>query len=170
MAFIDLVLERNYANVGVSDIVERANVGRSTFYSHFHHKDELLISSMQWMFAILAEAAIPDRPNQPVRNLAEHFWSNRRLAQAVLSPPIERKLRRELASAIHNHIKTSRTATDVEAGKLRSIGIAAGQLAVLEAWTKGEISVGAETVAETIVNLARQPGRTAFSASGSAAA
>lgn len=41
-AFEELALERHYSEITVADIVERANVGRSTFYDNFETKDALL--------------------------------------------------------------------------------------------------------------------------------
>ena len=41
-AFEALMGERHYSCVTVAQIIERADVGRSTFYAHFETKDELL--------------------------------------------------------------------------------------------------------------------------------
>jgi AcrR family transcriptional regulator len=38
---MSLIVEKNYEEVSVADICEAANVGRSTFYSHFTGKDDL---------------------------------------------------------------------------------------------------------------------------------
>lgn len=38
-----LIREKNYDSIVVKEILDRANVGRSTFYTHFHDKDELLV-------------------------------------------------------------------------------------------------------------------------------
>ena len=45
-AFVSLLLEpRRYDQIKVGDIVERANVGRSTFYEHFRNKDAAAVYS-----------------------------------------------------------------------------------------------------------------------------
>jgi AcrR family transcriptional regulator len=43
-ALIDLVSERCYDAITIQDIVERANVGRTTFYLHYTSKDDLFMS------------------------------------------------------------------------------------------------------------------------------
>lgn len=45
-ALLDLTVENGYDQTTVQDILDRANVGRSTFYSHFISKDDLLYSGM----------------------------------------------------------------------------------------------------------------------------
>jgi AcrR family transcriptional regulator len=41
---VALILEKGYEAVTVQDILDRANLGRSTFYSHYPGKDDLLRS------------------------------------------------------------------------------------------------------------------------------
>lgn len=43
-AMIDLIKEQSYDAITIQNIVERANVGRTTFYLHFNSKDELFMS------------------------------------------------------------------------------------------------------------------------------
>ncbi len=40
-ALIELLLERNYTDISVSNIAKRAQVSRGTFYQHFLDKDDL---------------------------------------------------------------------------------------------------------------------------------
>jgi AcrR family transcriptional regulator len=43
-ALIELVAEKGYESVSIREILDNANVGRSTFYAHFQDKDQLLHS------------------------------------------------------------------------------------------------------------------------------
>jgi AcrR family transcriptional regulator len=42
-AFTDLLSEKDFTQITVGEIIERADVGRATFYAHFETKDYLLI-------------------------------------------------------------------------------------------------------------------------------
>jgi AcrR family transcriptional regulator len=44
-ALMSLIVEKGYESITVQDILDRADVGRSTFYAHFRDKDEMLLSS-----------------------------------------------------------------------------------------------------------------------------
>ncbi|WP_280437420.1 TetR/AcrR family transcriptional regulator [Nocardia carnea] len=44
-ALIELMMERAYDRISVSDVIARADVGRSTFYAHYRDKDDLLVVS-----------------------------------------------------------------------------------------------------------------------------
>jgi hypothetical protein len=42
-AFVALLKEKRYEDISVQDIIERADVGRSTFYVHYEGKEDLLV-------------------------------------------------------------------------------------------------------------------------------
>ena len=54
-ALIDLMLEKHYDSITVQDIIDRANVGRSTFYSHFRDKEDLLVGDWKRFFQLIAD-------------------------------------------------------------------------------------------------------------------
>ncbi|MGW4410827.1 TetR/AcrR family transcriptional regulator [Nonomuraea sp. NPDC004702] len=85
-ALVSLILEKGYEAVTVTDIIERADVGRSTFYAHFSGKQEVLLSN-------LAELAFLRRPpggGAPGELFAfslpmfEHVREQERLVRALL--------------------------------------------------------------------------------------
>ena len=49
-AFTALLQEQSYAKITVQQIIDRADVGRSTFYAHFETKDDLLRALCMEMF------------------------------------------------------------------------------------------------------------------------
>jgi AcrR family transcriptional regulator len=52
-ALVSLIRERGFETLTVQDILDRANVGRATFYSHFENKDDLLVSGFEELRASL---------------------------------------------------------------------------------------------------------------------
>ena len=49
-SFLELMEEKPYAKIGISDITDKANIARQTFYTYFQSKDELLMSFMDDKF------------------------------------------------------------------------------------------------------------------------
>jgi AcrR family transcriptional regulator len=45
-----LLVERDYEEITVLEITERADLNRATFYLHFNHKDELLAAALEARF------------------------------------------------------------------------------------------------------------------------
>ena len=92
-ALIALILEKGYDAITVQDILERANLGRSTFYAHYRDKQDLLVSGFGRVFdefqAGYAQAsAAPVDPEQGARELSlyifQHTRSHRQLFRALI--------------------------------------------------------------------------------------
>jgi AcrR family transcriptional regulator len=59
-AFNALLSQKKYTNITVQEIIDEANVGRSTFYAHFATKDELL----EAMCTDLFSHVVSDHPDR----------------------------------------------------------------------------------------------------------
>ena len=53
-AFLSLIAEKGYDRITVQDILDRADVGRSTFYAHYRDKEDLLRGGFEDISAALA--------------------------------------------------------------------------------------------------------------------
>lgn len=52
-ALHELIREKDYDAIVVKEILDRANVGRSAFYTHFKDKDALLVSSIHDLLGVV---------------------------------------------------------------------------------------------------------------------
>lgn len=113
-ALMGLILEKGYEAVTVQDIIDRANVGRATFYAHFADKQQLLISGFEELRVFLFEqqrAKMP--PASPVRlrfSLAmfEHACSYRQVYRALVGKQsgaiVRQQLQQLLAELVRNEL------------------------------------------------------------------
>jgi AcrR family transcriptional regulator len=67
----ELFLARGFDDVSVSDIAERAEVGRTTFFRHFTDKQEVVFAKEQELLEVLALAADADADATVARNATE---------------------------------------------------------------------------------------------------
>jgi len=88
-ALIELVLAEGYDRITVQDVLDRADVGRSTFYAHYRDKEALLTASFDDMREQLQREVDaqsrrgPVDPARPAELIFEHAYRNRRVYQAI---------------------------------------------------------------------------------------
>ena len=87
-ALIALLLEKRYDDITIQDILERANIGRSTFYEHYWEKVDLLPSEIERVIDLLNQhlTTPPQYTADLIPSLAlfQHVQEQQRLFQAFL--------------------------------------------------------------------------------------
>lgn len=115
-ALVALIRERDYDEISVQAILDRANVGRSTFYTHYRDKDELLVSGIHEMIRSVsssgpATASTRDRLTWFSLPILTHHEQHRRDFTGQLSPDaralLHEHLRRALTSILRERFKKS---------------------------------------------------------------
>jgi AcrR family transcriptional regulator len=98
-----LIHEKPYDDIVVKEILCRANVGRSTFYTHFRGKDELLLECM--LELLQSQPAVgTGRPHEAIvrfsRPVFEHIESHRGSEALHMGPGARRAMHEHLQGAI----------------------------------------------------------------------
>lgn len=108
-ALMSLILEKKYESITVQEILDRADVGRSTFYVHFRDKDELLFSGFQYLQSFLesvqyGSGAAVGKPYERIIGFSltmfEHAQEYRRVNRALLGSSAEAVVRRQIHSVL----------------------------------------------------------------------
>ncbi len=151
-AFRDELLATGWQHLTVRKIVERANVGRSTFYEHFETKDDILCQSIDHVFRPLTETIGPTHSARRLQMVLEHFWQGRNLTRAMMASPARHVLIEHLASLFEETLQAHADgAADVPLTLPMIAKYLAGQqLALLECWLESKSGCSAASVASAL--------------------
>ena len=84
-AFLQLLNQKDYEAITVQEIIDLADVGRSTFYSHYESKELLLDELCQKLFHHLFERAENLSPQDYLAHIFQHFKKNQDHVKIVIN-------------------------------------------------------------------------------------
>jgi AcrR family transcriptional regulator len=175
-ALIELISARGYDAITIQDIVEHANVGRTTFYLHYNSKEDLLMSCHEVivsefhfgpLYPLSREQLLsPDAP-AGMKRAYRHLED----ARAVLFPLFQGKdsllILRRLRDWIAQEIEASLRAAFDEADSTIPLDVlanylAGAQIALVQWWMQKRQPHTSESLAQTFHRLQRAAIRDAF--------
>ena len=146
-----LIREKPYDEIVVQEILDRANVGRSTFYMHFRDKDELLISGIHNMLGSV-HAPVETRPSgnaweRIVRfslPVFEHIHQHRHTGtammgargRAIVHEHLQKVVAEQIADEVRKHIQGRRRAAGQAPPDLLVRYVASTFILVLNWWVE----------------------------------
>jgi len=135
-AFNNLVFTREFDDIRIPDILEAADVARSTFYQYFRSKDDLLCAAMAPILQPLARAGSQAEPSLHLLAVAEHIWQNRRLGRTVFVGSTRTAIERQLAREIEPMLAEAHPVTSLPIAYIASV-LAQWEIASLHEWLGG---------------------------------
>ena len=150
-ALLSRILEKKYESITVQEILDRAEIGRSTFYAHFRDKDELLVSGFLTFKASLETgetAAVSSTSGSAERILRdslvmfEHAARYRDVHRALIGSKAETVVRRNLHAVffdvigrrVETEMRKQKRRDPLVSSELLTLFLVSTQSAVLNWW------------------------------------
>jgi AcrR family transcriptional regulator len=109
-ALLDLIQEQSYDTITIEDITARADVGRSTFYSHFDSKEDLLFAGFDhWLLSLAESAPLAQDRSSPGGGrvqfrfslpFLQHVRSQKRFFEAIIVGTSDVRIRRKTTALL----------------------------------------------------------------------
>jgi AcrR family transcriptional regulator len=165
-AFMELLEEKDYDSISVLDVVERANVGRATFYLHFTGKDDLFLHSHTMGMThfkydpFSREELLADTAPQNMIDLAKYLSNNRPLyftfKRSKEAAVFIEQIRRLIADNLEASLNAAFNEADSEIPfNLLANYIAGAQLACKMWWADNHTAYSPEYLANVLHRLQR---------------
>lgn len=155
-ALLSLIVRKGYDATTIADILEEADVGRSTFYLHFSGKDALLHYGITRLAARLDEAVAGHAPGDFafLPPLIDHVRAHAGLFSALLSGGGSAEVTAALADIVETHVGRELTALKLAGNHIGGRVLAGGVVSALRTLALRPDPAGAESLLATVKAMA----------------
>lgn len=153
-ALVALMVARDFDDITVQDVLDRAGIGRTTFYAHFRNKEDLLLSDAERFIRLLdahfAAAAGATQRVAPLGELAAHVGAYAQFAAALKRSGQNQDVWEIIIGELSRIIERRLTALGVRAGsgelplEVSSRLYAASAITLLEWWLDRDCPISAQ--------------------------
>lgn len=157
-AFVELLREKGYSAITVSDIIERANIGRSTFYSHYRDKEDLFVNELDRVIEVLSHH-VPEQqemPFFPSLGLFRHVGEEYELYKALIWTPgidlLIKHMQTSLSQRIEQGLQKNEKGSDIPPPIVANF-IAGSFLTLLKWWLENKMVYSPEQMDEIFKKL-----------------
>jgi AcrR family transcriptional regulator len=170
----ELISERGYDAITIQDIVDRANIGRTTFYVHYNSKDELfmschaaIVSEFHSLHPRAREELLSHEAPPGMISAYRHLLDARALLFPIFlgkdGPLILRRIRDRSAQEIEVSLRSAFVEADSKIPfDLLANYLAGAQIALVQWWLEKRQPHRPENLAHTFHRLQRAAIRDAF--------
>ncbi len=145
-AFNHLILERTQGRPALGEVIDRAQVARSTLYDHFGGRDDLLLEAIKIPLKAMADIGAGNGNVEALITMLEHFRSRRQDALDLITGPLRYRINRNLAAMISER--------DERLDEKSANHIADMLFGFIRLWLAGETAYSAETLAVLMIKSA----------------
>ena len=151
-AFNQLVFNKTRGPIRVAQIIEKAGVGRSTFYDHFANAEAVHMAALSRPLSHLAAPAAGTGTVDELEWLLDHFLGNRGRARDVLIGPSRDRIVRLLAEMIDERLDCEGEIAIPR--RAATMQIAEAMLGPIRLWIVGEFAAAPRTLAVSLFETA----------------
>ncbi len=161
-ALMELIVEKGYDKTTVQDLIDRADVGRSTFYAHYETKDDLLLGGLERLTDDI-EVHLADDPSAdailPSLGVFRHVADHHQLFKAMIGSRGIELVHRAALAALTERARTTieeRVASGEESDipvDVRAAFVAGSLQALLTWWLDHDMPHPPDTMADMFHEL-----------------
>ncbi len=170
-ALIELIEEKGFDAISITDITSRANINRGTFYLHYHDKADLLEKTEDELIEHIKDILIKtggidleaycvsDEPIPAMVTLFDYIGSRARLMYAILglkaNPDVQNRIKNAIAGNLFRigFMANTRPEDLLVPGNYLISYVTAAHMGVVQSWLEGGCKESSEEMARILARL-----------------